>query len=192
MFLKHYNQKTAGWKNYSQIGCVIMSDKINLLQKIKILSERGIDGEKESAEKILAHLMQKYGITEEDLATEKREMQWFRYHNELQRRLLLQIIYMIMGTDDMYKTGRHKLVGTKCTPFEQLEIEANYEFYKNAMEQELDFFYIAFCRKNCLFPSKEKSIEKAPSDTITQKDLIKIQAMMEGMEHFTLRKMIHQ
>lgn len=59
----------------------------------------------------------------------------------------------------MYKAGRHKLIGVQCTPYEQLEIEANFEFFKNALEQELEVFYTAFCQKNYLYPSK-KNLQK--------------------------------
>ncbi len=167
-----------------------MSDKVKLLQKIKTLVERGVDGEKESAERFLSRLMKKYGITQKDLSDEKTELQWFRYHDDLQHRLLRQIIYMIMGDIDHYKAGRHKLVGVYCTPYEHLEIEANYEFFKNAIKQEIEVFYTAFCQKNRLFPPKEKSRQKTPNDEITEKELLKIHAMMDGMERFTLRKII--
>jgi len=51
-----------------------MGTKIKLLQKIKTLVERGVEGEKDSAEQILLCLMEKYGITQEDLSDEKTEL----------------------------------------------------------------------------------------------------------------------
>lgn len=90
----------------------------------------------------------------------------------------------------MYKAGRHKLIGVQCTPYEQLEIEANFEFFKNALEQELEVFYTAFCQKNYLYPSKEKTCKSTSKNEIAEEELMKIAAMMKGMEHHTLRKMI--
>ncbi len=167
-----------------------MGNKIKLLQKIKALVERGIAGEKDTAEQFLLRLMEKYDITQEELLEEKVELQCFRYQDELQLRLLIQIIYMVMGDVSIYKVKRKKLVGVYCTPYEHLEIEANYVFFMNAIKQELEIFYTAFCQINRLFPPKEKSREKAPGDKISRKELMKIHSMMEGLEHFTLRKMI--
>lgn len=43
-----------------------MRNKEKLLKKIKTLSEKGVGGEKESAEKLLLQLMEKYKITEDE------------------------------------------------------------------------------------------------------------------------------
>lgn len=44
-----------------------MSNKAELLKKIKALADRGIDGERESAQTLLARLMEQYGISETEL-----------------------------------------------------------------------------------------------------------------------------
>lgn len=41
-----------------------MSNKAELLKKIKALADRGVDGERESAQTLLARLMEQYGISE--------------------------------------------------------------------------------------------------------------------------------
>lgn len=74
-----------------------MSNKAELLKKIKALADRGVDGERESAQTLLARLMEQYGISETDLEKERRETAWFRYSQETERRLLNQIIYMVTG-----------------------------------------------------------------------------------------------
>jgi len=78
---------------------------------------------------------------------------------------------MIMGDVDLYKTKRHKLIGVYCTPYEQLEIEANYDFFKNAIKREMERFFTAFCQKNNLFPPKEKERERATNNLIPKKEL---------------------
>ena len=45
-------------------------DKLELLQKIKALAEKGQGGEKINAQKILAQLMEKYNISETELSDE--------------------------------------------------------------------------------------------------------------------------
>ena len=74
-----------------------MSNKAELLKKIKALADRGVDGERESAQTLLTRLMEQYGISETDLEEERRETAWFRYSQETERRLLNQIIYMVTG-----------------------------------------------------------------------------------------------
>lgn len=51
-----------------------MTERERLLEKlgkVKALADRGEGGEKESAERTLAALMKRYGITEEDLEDTK-------------------------------------------------------------------------------------------------------------------------
>lgn len=55
-------------------------------------------GEKESAERTLAALMKRYGITEEDLEDKKVTIHWIRYKTDWERRLLGQLAYMHLGT----------------------------------------------------------------------------------------------
>lgn len=167
-------------------------NKAQLLQKIKALAEQGVGGEKESAQKILDQLMKKYGISEEDLLEEKVALEWFRYKDYLEKRLLDQIIYMVMGDVDTYKKsgGRHKLVGVYCTVYKKIEIEANYEFFKNAFINEFKIFYVAFCNKNRLFPPEEIVNKTSSKDKLSKVEAFKIQAMMNGMDRYIMLKQI--
>ena len=146
-----------------------MSNKAELLKKIKALADRGVDGERESAQTLLARLMEQYGISETDLEEERRETAWFRYSQETERRLLNQIIYMVTGRSGFgcvgsYSGRKRKETGVNCTAAERLEIEANYKFFKVAMEAELEIFYTAFSSKNHLFPSEDKVKPKSIKD----------------------------
>lgn len=174
-----------------------MSNKAELLKKIKALADRGVDGERESAQTLLARLMEQYGISETDLEEERRETAWFRYSQETERRLLNQIIYMVTGRSGFgcvgsYSGRKRKETGVNCTAAERLEIEANYKFFKVAMEAELEIFYTAFSSKNHLFPSEDKVKPKSIKDLTPEEreKVLKAGLMMEGMERHTLRKAI--
>ena len=65
--------------------------KIDLLKKLKTLAEQGIGGEKETAQKKLEQLMQKYNVEEQELSDDVVERYEFRYHGEFEKRLLLQV-----------------------------------------------------------------------------------------------------
>lgn len=174
-----------------------MSNKTELLQKVKALADRGIGGEKESAQALLARLMEQYGITEAELEEDRREIAWFGYSQEVERRLLNQIIYMVTGSSGYGCVGAHtnrkrKKMGADVTAAERLEIEAAYEFFKAAFNEELETFLAAFANKNRLFPSPDKVAERNDKEE-TPEDrarALKVGLMMEGMERHTLHKQI--
>lgn len=175
-----------------------MNNKEELLRKIKGLAERGVGGEKESAQKILERLMEKYGVTETDIETEQVETAWFRYHDEFERRILNQIIYMVTGKMSFGCVGRYtnrsrKNRGIDCTAAERLEIEANYKFFLAAAKEELEIFLSAFVSTNGLYPSKEKNTLPESDEELTPEEkalYLKAGLMAAGMERRTLRKMI--
>jgi len=174
-----------------------LENREELLKKIKILAERGADGERESAQQMLERLMKKYDISEEDLEVEILNTEWFRYHDEIELRVLNQIIYMITGKGSYGCVGTYtgrsrKQRGIDCTKAERLEIEANYEFFKRAIREEFDIFFTAFCSKNYLYP-KEDKVPGKNLEALTKeerKKLFKAGLMAEGMERHTLKKML--
>lgn len=135
-----------------------MSSKIELLQKIKALAEQGVGGEKETAQIILQELMKKYGVTDEDLEQDETELTWFRFRDNIEEKLLAQIIYMVTNKIPYgcKRERRVKKLGIECTVVEKMEIELNYEFYKKAMVEELKIFFSAFINKNGLYPPNTK------------------------------------
>ena len=56
--------------------------KKQLLNKLKALAERGVGGEKETAQRKLKKLMKKYDVEEADLSDEKKENFEFKYKNK--------------------------------------------------------------------------------------------------------------
>lgn len=174
-----------------------MSNKTELLQKIKALADRGVEGERESAQAILSRLMEQYGISEAELEEDRRETAWFAYSQEIERRLLAQIIYMVTGASSYgcvgtYTGRKRKKLGAECTAAERMEIEANYEFFKAAMNEELEIFLSAFASKNHLFPPADKCPPRKPEELTREERARALKAglMMEGMERHTLRKAI--
>ena len=49
---------------------------IDKLMKTKALAERGVGGERENAERILTAMLQKYGISLDDLESEEETTHW--------------------------------------------------------------------------------------------------------------------
>lgn len=179
-----------------------MSERERLLEKlmkVKALAERGEGGEKESAERTLTSMMQRYGITEDDLEGNQVSTHWICYKTVWEKKLLHQLAYMYLGSGHSFGcvgtyTGRsRKKVGIDCTPAQYIEIEADFAFYSEAMEEEMGIFYSAFLQKNHLFPPPElarENTEEEDAESMDFERIVKIQAMMDGLERHTRHKAI--
>lgn len=169
------------------------AERERILQKIKrvqALAERGVAGERESAAATLDRLMKQYGITEADIAEERREIAWFRYKTPLEKKLLAQVIYTVTGRAargcvGTYTNRARKKLGVECTAAERLEIELCFEFYNAALEEEIERFYSAFLIKNDIFPPDSKAAESVPTKEISRSEIMKLQALMAGMDTHT-------
>lgn len=109
---------------------------LELMKKLQVLAERGVDGEKEGAQRKLEELMKKYNIEEEDLYNDKIEDFEFKYRTPFEEKLLRQLFYKIVP-DYRSKTYRYSwgrgskgTYGIYCTKAEGLQIQIEYDFYK--------------------------------------------------------------
>ena len=175
------------------------SERERLLERlkgVKALAEKGSDGERDNAAALLAALMQKYGITEADLENAQISTHWIRYKTVYERKLLFQLSYMHLGKGHAsgcvgrYTGRRRKEVGINCTPAQYIEIVADYQFYRKALEEEMDIFYSAFIQKNELFPPTDLAGRQDDSGPVDIDVILKMQAMMEGIEHRTRHRAI--
>lgn len=137
-------------------------------------------------------LMKQYGIDEAEIAEERLEKCFFRYKTPYERKLLVQVIYTVTGKIPFKCVGSYsgrarKQVGIDCTAAERLEIEFSYEFYKAALEEEMERFYSAFLMKNDIFPPASKKAEEIPAAEISRSEALKLQALMAGMGDHTRR-----
>lgn len=175
-----------------------MTERERLLEKIRkvqALANRGADGEKKSAAALLDKLMKQYGIDEAEIAEERLEKCFFRYKTPYERKLLVQVIYTVTGKIPFKCVGSYsgrarKQVGIDCTAAERLEIEFSYEFYKAALEEEMERFCSAFLMKNDIFPPASKKAEEIPAEEISRSEALKLQALMAGMGDHTRRPVL--
>lgn len=128
-------------------------DKTALLKKVRALAEHGVGGESENAEKLLARMMKKYGISEEELDEETRVRHDFTYHGGEEKKILRQVVYKVTGGyayELVYTASGRKVrtqLGADCTPAEKVEIEYLFDFYKRLWEKEKDAFLAALYSK---------------------------------------------
>ncbi len=176
-----------------------MTERTRLLEKLehlKTLAEKGCKGERIAAEERLNHLMEKYGITESDLEGAIDRTYFIPYKTDYEYKLLYQLAYMHFGvghahdTVGTYTNRKRKKVAIDCTPAQYIEIEADFEFYRAALATEMDVFYSAFIQKNKLFPPPELTCDDLPSDDVDMERIMKMEAMMEGIDRRSRRKAI--
>lgn len=158
-------------------------DKAALLKKIRALAERRVGGEADNAEEILRRLMEKYGVSEDELDEEERRRHDFEYHGKEQEKLLRQVVYKVTGGyayNLVYRASGRKVktrLGADCTAAEKVEIEFLFDFYTRLWERERDAFLSAFIQKHRIFTIRD-DIE--PQE-VSREELLKMQALMLGM-----------
>lgn len=159
------------------------------LKKLLNLSEKGIDGEKEAATKILNNLMKKYNITEEQLKSKSVDWYKFRVYNDWEMKLLFQTIYKVLGAEmyDYRYIKKSKVTYLfELTLEESIEIEYIYSIYKQDLKKEFDLFYQAFISKNNIFP--ENAPKASDDEPIDYKQVMKLQSFMSGIDSSNIHK----
>lgn len=132
---------------------------IELAKKIKALADKGIGGEKTTAEKMLNDLLKKHNLTIEEIEGEILQEFYFMINDKHLWTLLYQIIKGVNVNIKCYgeipkdKIKEFQLKGNylvDCTVSEYVEIEAKYDFFSRLYKSELDTFLMAFIEANNL------------------------------------------
>lgn len=162
----------------------MVTDKIlKLARKLNALAERGVGGEKESAQTQLERIMKKHGLSYDDINGTEIISQVFTVGKY--RRLFIQVVVSVSSD---IKIFGHKGTKTKiildCTAEEMIEVQSKFEFYKKAYQREFkDYestFFEAFVQKNQLYSNAEpEEKELTPEDL---KRLKKVLSLAEELE----------
>ena len=123
-------------------------------------------------------LMEKYNIDESEIENDIIKQYEFYYHSELEKTLLHQIIYNIVGSKARiyYYVHRGKRIRSyvDCTYEQFIEISVRYDFYKLLMQEELDVFIRAFIYKHKIFPTYSNEEEELDISELSEEELNKI------------------
>lgn len=174
-----------------------MTDINSTLLKIKALADgTTFEGERESALEHLHRLMEKHGITEQDLNDDVVTTHEFKFRNARERILLLQVLYKVFDntswTSYSYSKNGRKVsntVGVDCTKAQKLEVDFLYDFYKRLYRKEEDLFFTAFVNKHNLFGSKPTG---GKSKELSREEARRLAQMMNGMDDATPHKQIEE
>lgn len=164
---------------------------IQRIKKLQALAERGVGGEKTTAQKKLQRMLEDNGITSlEELETEQYEYTLFSYNGKHEIQLLKQCIYKVItaaGDRTYYRTrGTRQKIGVYCTKAQKIEIELEFEFYRNVFYEELATFMSAFIQAQQIFPP---DAPHGSFDKFNERD-IKVALMAGGIDKRTRAAMI--
>lgn len=165
------------------------------IKKLKALAERGVGGEKETAAKMLQRLLEKNGIsTLEELEKDEAEYFLFSYKGKHEIKLLKQCVYKVLGYSDhtkYYRTsGKRQKIGVYCTKAQRIEIELEFEFYRNVFYEELTSFMNAFIQAQGIFPADAPKGNKELCD-LSEDEFRQLQ-IAQGIKKRTRAAMIEE
>lgn len=161
----------------------------SLMKKLHAMVQQGTSKESKVAADKLNRLMKKYGIDSIDFDEDIKKEIIIRYRNKMERKILLQIAYKVLGSPEklfecLYKytcgEGKNTKYIFKCSETEALEIRVQFDFYKELFMDEIDTFLDAFVQKHSLFGSDQVSMNEMTEKQIEK--LHRMKMMMKGMQ----------
>lgn len=110
-----------------------------------------LDGEP-NAEIMLHKLMQKHGITEEQLDDAHKKTHYFTPKSDESKLILFQCIAKVVNHDEIYEGGRGKIrnFALECTKAEAAEINIMYDFFYQKFMEKIEILRTAFLLNNKL------------------------------------------
>jgi hypothetical protein len=178
-----------------------MNEKyIILAKKLKALADKGIDGEKVNAQKMLEALLKKHNLTILDIEAESKNDYFFKL-KDADHRLWQQIVKRV-GKDipcygpipakvlkDFKFKGNYLIT---CTASQYVEVEAMFAIYSKHLVKEYDIFYRAFCTANDLLVERGEDDPKDESELSAEelKAFRRSLLMAENIKKETYRKQL--
>lgn len=166
---------------------------VQLIKKLQALAERGVGGEKVTAAEKLKKILERNGLQSiEELKGEEAEYFLFSYNGKHEIKLLKQCMYKVLGAAEKityFRTrGTRQKIGIYCTKAQKIEIELEFEFYRNVFYDELTNFMSAFIQAQSIFP-KDAPINDKDLCDYTEEELYRLQ-MAAGIKKKTRAAMI--
>ena len=118
-----------------------MNDKVKeKITKVYELVKRGVAGERQSAEKMLKKLLEKYNISEAELNSIDEKNYYFKYASNLDEWLLIQLIEYFFKEKN-YKLYRIKYSGVKEIAIQMpyldwVTLDSAYGYFKPHLNQQ--------------------------------------------------------
>ena len=180
-----------------------MNEKyIILAKKLKALADKGIDGERVNAQKMLDTLMRKHNLTFTDIEGEKTDDYFFSLKGG-DHRLWQQIVKRVDKNIPAYGPLTAKVMKEyrfkgnyliTCTASQYVEVEAMYAIFSKHLIKEYDVFNRAFCTANDLLVTPNEGDIKDVSELSADefKAFLRSNMMAENIKRETYRRQLNQ
>ena len=166
---------------------------LNLIRKLKELADRGEGGEKDNAANKLQSLLDKHGISLEDINQDViKEREFILNSNQI--KFFVQVAYSCFGNETaIFKLQNEKKSKQvkrflKLTDAQFIELTAKFDFYWEKYEKDLQIFYSAFIQRNELYVKGSSAKEDLTQEEI--EEINKIRAVMQGLDKHSFHKQI--
>lgn len=109
------------------------------IAKVYELVKRGVNGEKQSAERALERLIKKYNVSEKELDSLILKKYSFKYVSEIDKRLLFQLLLYFFEykyTNYFLCTGTVKEIRIKMEYTDYIQVVCAYEYFRRHMNKE--------------------------------------------------------
>lgn len=164
----------------------------DLLLKVKALAHHGIEGEKISAQNLLKKLLQKHGLSLEDLVDSDLKWRQFKVATASEFKLLLQCYYMVLKrTKTQYKkSGR--TISFELSIVDATDLASCFEHYKALYKTALNDFFQAFIYKNRIVGPTKSEESHQPLTPEEKEEIQRIIDMMNGIKNNRWQKPLGQ
>lgn len=113
------------------------NNTLSKLLKIQELIDRGVGGEVDAAKNAFARLIKSHNLSEDDLNSINLTIREFKYSNSLERKLLFQIVKMVIASEVVYyKYDNLKQLGIKLNHLDFISVETCYEYFRRHMKAQ--------------------------------------------------------
>ena len=180
-------------------------DILHRIRKVQELVNRGVGGEKESAEKRLAEMMEKYHITLADIEDEEKELVfWYKAKGHDWETIFKQVAVLggmkrfayvkpgdtskkaqVLRSASDRPRGANVAIVTTYAKF--LEVTTAYELYQKSFDEHYESFVYAFLFRNDLLGKGNGDHKTTPEE---MKMLERSTMMLSGIEKVQVHKQL--
>lgn len=175
----------------------IESIKIKIL-KLHALAESGNTYEAENARAMLEKWLRQYGLTLDEILSEKEEVRWcdFKARNEVERKILFQCYFKVKNVGKLQYRKYKDEISFELTSYEFAEIANYYEWHRKQLTKELKAlqkdFIEAYIIKHHLTAQTSGEYDDKELTPDQKAHLIKILTLMRTVENKSFRKLLEQ
>jgi hypothetical protein len=167
-----------------------VSKILGTLIKLYELANRGTGGERINAKAMLEILLNKHGITFEELQDniQQPEEFIFSYGTQQEKALLFQIIYKVNG-NARFRQGNKK-IWILLVKNKYAEILTLYTIYRSALKKELKLTFRAFVQSQNIFPETKPEDEEPTDDRENTEEELEIIRRAKIMPVYEVNKLL--